>query len=155
VPFPDHLLDQARHLATIDRKRPRQASLRRAVSTAYYALFHLLTIAAAANWKQPRLRAALARAFDHRRMSTACVRTRGDQFPNVSPTSGTHLRRIARTFVELQQLRHLADYDNSRSWTRIEVLSYIEMASLAFVSWKAIENETIAENFLLQLLIQR
>jgi len=39
--FPNDLLEQAKHLAIREKKRPRQASLRRAVSTAYYALFHL------------------------------------------------------------------------------------------------------------------
>ena len=38
----DDLLAQARHLATRERRRPKQASLRRAVSAAYYALFHYL-----------------------------------------------------------------------------------------------------------------
>jgi len=33
------LLDQAEHLAQLDQRRPKQASLRRAVSSAYYALF--------------------------------------------------------------------------------------------------------------------
>ena len=36
------LLAQAKHLAGRERGRPRQASLRRAASAAYYALFHLL-----------------------------------------------------------------------------------------------------------------
>jgi hypothetical protein len=37
------LLEQARHLAKRERRRPKQASLRRAISTAYYyALIHLL-----------------------------------------------------------------------------------------------------------------
>jgi hypothetical protein len=36
------LLQQANHLATYEGANPSQASLRRAVSTAYYALFHLL-----------------------------------------------------------------------------------------------------------------
>ena len=40
--LPEHLLEQARHLAKRERTRPRQASLRRALSTAYYALFHFL-----------------------------------------------------------------------------------------------------------------
>lgn len=38
----NELLRQARHLATKEPRRPLQASLRRAVSAAYYALFHLL-----------------------------------------------------------------------------------------------------------------
>ena len=36
------LLAQARHLATREPKRPKQASLRRSVSASYYAVFHLL-----------------------------------------------------------------------------------------------------------------
>jgi uncharacterized protein (UPF0332 family) len=40
--FADDLLEQAYHLANRDRENPKQASLRRAVSTAYYALYHLL-----------------------------------------------------------------------------------------------------------------
>ena len=36
-------LAQARHLVTKEPQRPKQASLRRAVSSAYYAQFHLLT----------------------------------------------------------------------------------------------------------------
>ena len=36
------LLRQARQLATRERRRPLQASLRRGVSASYYALFHLL-----------------------------------------------------------------------------------------------------------------
>ena len=38
----DELLKQARELTTLDARRPRQANLRRAISSAYYALFHLL-----------------------------------------------------------------------------------------------------------------
>jgi len=34
MPYPAHLLEQAKHLANRERRRPRQASLRRAVSTA-------------------------------------------------------------------------------------------------------------------------
>jgi hypothetical protein len=37
------LLEQAGNLARLDPTRPKQVNLRRAVSSAYYALFHLLT----------------------------------------------------------------------------------------------------------------
>src|SRR5260370_10190 len=50
--FADDLLEQARHLANRERKKPRLASLRRAVSTAYYALFHLRISEATLNWKR-------------------------------------------------------------------------------------------------------
>jgi uncharacterized protein (UPF0332 family) len=153
MPFADDLLEQAQFLAKRDKKRPRQASLRRALSTAYYALFHLLTTAAVASWKTPRQRAALARHFTHARMNDACAKTRGRKFPNPNHASVRHLRAIANAFVELQQYRHAADYDNSKKWTRTEVLTHLELAAEAFESWNAIAKEPIAEDFLLQLLI--
>jgi len=45
-----------------------QASLRRSVSTAYYALFHLLIQDASANWSRLDTRDYLARAFEHKTM---------------------------------------------------------------------------------------
>ncbi len=36
------LLEQAERLAMLEIKKPKQASLRRAISAAYYAMFHLL-----------------------------------------------------------------------------------------------------------------
>lgn len=48
--FGEDLLKQADHLATYEGVKPTQAALRRAVSTAYYALFHLLTEDASQRW---------------------------------------------------------------------------------------------------------
>ena len=43
LPNPEHLFDQADELATPPATgAPRQSSLRRAISTAYYALFHAI-----------------------------------------------------------------------------------------------------------------
>jgi hypothetical protein len=51
-----NLLQQAEHLAQLDPTRPTQANLRRAVSSAYYALFHLLASeTSAVNAVQPGL----------------------------------------------------------------------------------------------------
>jgi uncharacterized protein (UPF0332 family) len=54
--FADDLLKQAYHLANRESGEPKQASLRRAVSTAYYALFHLLIDEAVGNWVVARRR---------------------------------------------------------------------------------------------------
>ena len=40
--LPADLLEQAEHLAGREATRPKQASLRRAISAAYYSVFHLL-----------------------------------------------------------------------------------------------------------------
>lgn len=74
---------QPRSIATKEVSRPKQAGLRRRVSAAYDALFHLLVDAAAhrlvsAADRQP-LRNGLARAFDHGTMKRVAR-----PFPNVS-----------------------------------------------------------------------
>jgi uncharacterized protein (UPF0332 family) len=48
--FAHDLLEQAEHLVNRDGATPKQASPRRAVSTAYYALFHLLIDEAVNHW---------------------------------------------------------------------------------------------------------
>jgi hypothetical protein len=68
------LLEQAEHLARREKLRPKQASLRRAISSAYYALFHLLVDAATrfiATGSRDGLRRQLARNFDNAAMKSA------------------------------------------------------------------------------------
>jgi hypothetical protein len=47
MPYHEDLIEHALFLATLNPGQPKQADLRRAVSAAYYALFHLLTTEAA------------------------------------------------------------------------------------------------------------
>jgi uncharacterized protein (UPF0332 family) len=112
VALPDDLLEQALHLAKRDRKRPKQANLRRAVSTAYYALFHLLVSEGVSYWKIERQRSAFARSFEHRKMKGVC---KNSSYPNAD------LQAVLDAFVELQQARHSADYDYAKAFTRVEV----------------------------------
>lgn len=58
------LLDQAKQLAQLDLRRPKQANLRRAVSSACYGLFHLLTSEASALYAaEPELAARINRTL--------------------------------------------------------------------------------------------
>ena len=62
------LLEQAEQLAQLDPRRPKQANLRRAVSSAYYALFHLLTSEASALYAgEPGLASRINRTHNHGR----------------------------------------------------------------------------------------
>jgi uncharacterized protein (UPF0332 family) len=146
VAFADDLLEQSHHLARRERNRPKQASLRRAVSTAYYSLFHLLIGDAVLCWKLPSQRPALARAYDHSRMKGACMRC---------ASADADLKTVANAFVELQQLRHRADYDNGKTWARIEAISEIDQAGAAFESWQRVREKKIAQDFLLSMLVDR
>lgn len=162
MPYPADLLEQAKHLANREKKRPRQASLRRAVSTAYYALFHLLIHEATLNWKRAGQRALLARFFEHGKMKNACEKQRGDcaKYFHASPPPApgpdldfmNNLYRVANTFFQSQQQRHSADYDNSKVWTRTEVLTLIQLVEEAFDSWKQVRKHDDAQAFLVSLL---
>ena len=155
--YPDDLLEQARHLANRERTRPRQASLRRAVSSAYYALFHLLIDEAVFKWKIADQRPQLARIFEHARMKAASDRVlNGRLFPftGQDPAMVAHLKRIATTFIKLYEYRQIADYDTDTQWSRTEVRGLIDAAGEAFRSMKEIRGEEIANDYLLSLFLK-
>ena len=137
MPYSEDLLEQARRLAKREKKKPRQASLRRAVSTAYYALFHLLIHEATLNWRRVDQRALLARFFEHGKMKNAAKKQTDDlnAFFKTNPRAGheldtaKHLHRVAATI-----------------WTRREVVSLIERVDAAFKSWHAIREEPAAQS---------
>ncbi len=138
--YADDLLEQAQHLARREPKRPKQASLRRAVEQRY----------------------ALARAFDDGRMRTASERKLREvnellktSHPPASESAAyTHLRKIAATFLQLQQQRHTADYDGSKQWSRTEALTQVGAAAAAFDSWNKIRDEVAAQDYLISLLVK-
>ena len=155
--FHNELLQQAIQLAHKEPKNPKQASLRRAVSTAYYALFHLLVSEAVANWNRHNLRPSLGRAFDHAPMKGASNRVLNtDTFPfaGEEPVVVTKLRIVAKAFVQLQDKRLTADYDNTTFWTRIEALTQVKSAEQAFAEWKLIRKEQIAQAYLVSFLVK-
>jgi hypothetical protein len=125
----------AQHLALLEPENPRQASLRRAVSTAYYALFHLLISEATLNWSRVELRSTLGRVFEHGNMKSASEAKRSEinlefkKKPVSKPQSAisAHLRRVVDTFIQAQRKRNDADYDTSIDWTRTDVLAQIAL----------------------------
>jgi uncharacterized protein (UPF0332 family) len=155
--FHDDLLKQAFQLLHKERKNPKQASLRRALSTAYYALFHLLISESVANWNRPDLRASLGRAFDHRPMKAASNRildSRSFPFSGEDPLVVANLRTVADKFARLQEKRHVADYDNTILWTRDDALFQVQSAERAFTLWRSIRTERIAQGYLVSLLVK-
>jgi hypothetical protein len=157
------LLEQAEHLARRELKRPRQASLRRAVSSAYYALFHLLVAEGARRFApaQPAvLRLQFRRAFVHSDMRQVCERVIKRPLPTpldalfVSSLE-PELIAVARAFVALQEARHAADYDLTRSFDRTYALLMVQVARSAFANWQAVRSGLNATVFLAALLLSR
>jgi hypothetical protein len=156
----DDLLNQAHLLADRSPAFPIQADLRRAVSTAYYALFHLLIadsielIAPAAPIKLP---AKIGRAFAHAEMKQVCraiANTRTTPaFSDLLPAGfSMDLQFIANTFVELQSNRHSADYDLAVVYNYADTLDLILLARRAFATWRSIRASDEANVFLSALL---
>jgi len=144
------LLSQARTLVTKESTRPKQASLRRAVSTAYYALFHLLTEDAAKTMFGGRdavdLRFVVRRAFEHGTMKKAAKGFRAgnlaEPWKHLLDAPSSELKRVANAFFELQEARHQADYDVGHSLTRAEAVALVDQAEIATASWKALRRSS-------------
>jgi uncharacterized protein (UPF0332 family) len=151
----DDLLVQAEHLANWEDGEPTQAALRRAVSTAYYAIFHLLIDEAVGKWIIVRQRSILARIFDHGKMKKVCEE-HFHQFPSAGrPMDGALLAQVAQFFGTLQEKRLTADYDNSFEWNRTNAMGQVNLAFAAFDAWRKISETAAAQDFLLMLFLTK
>lgn len=122
----DDLLSVADDLVSTTSRKPRQTNLRRAVSTAYYAMFHCLARCCAdtligsrsADRSRPAWR-QVYRALEHGFAKNSCKnQTIMKKFPK-------DIEDFANTFVSLQRKRHSADYDPFSQFTKLEVKSDI------------------------------
>lgn len=163
--LPEDLLEQARFLSQREagRGRPKQASLRRAVSTAYYAVFHLLSADAAAQAcpaSPAGLRERVQRSLTHEEMKKAANAFQANNLPAhvaqlvVRPTAAA-LITVARSFVRLQEERHKADYDLTDQFDRTRVQGLVREAEQAFNDWNAIRNTDDARVFLASMMFWR
>lgn len=158
------LLKLARRLGALEKSKPRQSSLRRAVSTAYYSVFHLL-IQESAQQMAPatpaNLREQVTRAFDHSTMRQVCVAFSGtSQIPKsiqglLNEPIEPELKSLAKLFVDLQTQRHDADYNVNAKFTRLEVLALIRRARRTVGDWKNGEKSGNRKVFLTALLLNR
>jgi hypothetical protein len=120
---PDHLFDQADRLITPSPAGPpRQVDLRRAISAAYYGIFHAVLIAAADQYVGVTKRTTgqytlVYRSVAHRWLRDLCDDVRKAKLPakytRYAPPSGfgANLKAFASAAVDLQEKRHSADYD--------------------------------------------
>lgn len=155
---PRHLLEQAERLASEGKGRPRQSDLRRAVSTAYYAIFHLLTQECSRRITTvAELRPLIARTLNHSEMKKVAAAFANNQLSEdvrsalTTITISTDLQLVARTFAKRQESRHTADYD-SRSdsdFSRQDALAEVRRAREAFAVWERIRNDEEVEIFLI------
>ena len=137
---PNDLVLQANQLAGRGKSAPpSSADLRRAVSNAYYALYHCIT-------RQVTLyilpqassttRYEFVRHFKHEGIRQVCtwLTQPPGQIPKHATDCAAVMRAcpdlvvIANTFTDLQQARHDADYNHAADFTKEEVLGLIDLA---------------------------
>ena len=128
---PNELLDTCRKLAPQSADPPpTQADLRRAISTAYYAVFHTLAASNAeliAGQPQSSM-SAYAWERVYRRLDHGRAQNNLRAVLNLLSPSGEF---FASTFIELQDLRQEADYDPNFSITRTRTRNIIAQAETA------------------------
>jgi hypothetical protein len=134
-PDPEELLRQAETLA--GNAEPSQADLRRAISAAYYAVFHFCSTAAAdmilgaSARSSPRYN-LVYRSIDHSRFRALPKQVRES---SITPANGFgKIADFAKITANLNEQRNLADYDPSKSYDAAGVRVVISQARLA-IDW--------------------
>jgi hypothetical protein len=145
---PEHLLEQAERL--IQRGSagaPRQVDLRRAVSNAYYGMFHIIMAGAAdafvgrSRRSSPQYSLAY-RSIDHRSLRQICDNVRRpmlrDRLKPYGPPQGfgQDMIALAELLLDLQQKRYAADYDPAIRLSASEARQSIGMARDALIYWR-------------------
>ena len=130
---PLDLIEAARDLTESGRGRPTQARLRRAVSTAYYAMFHCLA-GCVANLIIGRVRKPAwhqtYRALEHGKARNAC------EDKGAMAAFPQEVCNFADTFVALQRARQQADYALDGRYDKPDVLAAIDRAERSIVRFE-------------------
>lgn len=140
-----------------------EVDLRRAVSAAYYGLFHALTLAGSSVFAKggDNLRFQTTRAFSHtavRKVCAAYVRsplkpfTVGYEHLNEHQPS-PELIVVARTFELLQEGRYSADYDLLAKIEVEEAERLVELAEAALTALETVQTRPDTIVFLTALLL--
>ena len=163
---PEDMLSHARGLVLRGvsvQAAPSETDARRAVSAAYYALFHPLAAEGAKNSVPPGLsglRERVSRAFDHGQMRRVCdlfARGSWGSAPVVRPLVtlplSPDLVQVAEAFVALQDARHASDYDLSSTLAQRDAVRFVVLASDALEAWARVRGTPNAAVFLTALLL--
>jgi len=120
------------------RGKPRTIALRRAISTAYYAVFHVLgqhtatRLIGGSGWTT--VHASVARWITHTDLAALADAANGRGNAALQRALGAvdpRLADLAQDFIDLQAARHGADYDDYFDVSKAATLSYVDAARRA------------------------
>jgi len=147
VGLADELLEDAHFLADKGITDQRQTLMRRSISTAYYAAFHLFIDDFVEHWEFPDQRARLGRMFGHGKMCTGFTPKDKKNLTTVEQA----LQDVITAFSQLQKDRERADYDSGWRLVDTDVRNAIRLAEDVFANWRRIKDEDIARHHLLSM----
>jgi hypothetical protein len=146
---PARLIRQAHELAGPEQRgQPRNANLRRAVSAAYYALFHHIALATSCHLLPSASETdqyALARCVQHAAVKDVCRWVTAQPPAGLEPSLRSvravpELLDVSVSFPLLLDARERADYDHMASFTKAEVLSHVEAAEDSIVKLDGVKS---------------
>ena len=157
------MLTVARKLLALKGKRLEEEVVRRAVSTTYYALFHLLTEAATGLYVSSGSPAigVLRRTLNHEPMKAVSGMFSKGNYPKVFQDVASRmpvsedLKLVAKAFVDLQIEREKADYEFGIKMERSAATLLIEKAEAAFAAWENVKNSDEARLYLAGFLLYK
>jgi uncharacterized protein (UPF0332 family) len=160
--FADDLIGAARILLRrepLQRGRLSDARIRRAVSTAYYSLFHFLCdeatkrVAGSDNTLATRRR-VLSRVLTHSGIRAAFDKIRGEDVDRsvadfllgiqgaARPATPIFAREMARVFIDAKSKREDADYDRNKTLSEADATILISRIEGAVADWHLANSAT-------------
>ena len=149
----DHLFEQADKLiSSPPAGPPRQVDLRRAISSAYYGLFHSCLVAAADEFVGVTQRATsryalVYRSIDHKTLREICSEAKKQtplgKYVPYFPGGGfdANIQAFSTAAIELQQKRHGADYNPQPRFRTSDAQLAVSTARSAVQRFKAANDE--------------
>jgi hypothetical protein len=149
LPNPEHFFEQAQRLvARSAAGPPRQVDIRRAISSAYYGVFHATLSYVADHFvgsskRTSALYGLVYRSVDHALLRNLCQEVQSRRSTSrvalYAPAGGfsPDIQAFAATALELQLKRNTADYDPLPRYRRLDALFAIRAARGALSRFKS------------------
>ena len=160
---PDHFFEQAEKLAAAPQAgAPRQVDLRRAISSAYYGIFHFVSaeladeVVGSSKRNTPHY-GLVYRSINHQPLKDICndlaKQTPPQRYVPYLPNGGIgpSIQAFATALVELQEKRHRADYNPTARFRTRDALLAVTTGRRAIARFSN-ASKTRRSTFLLMLL---
>jgi uncharacterized protein (UPF0332 family) len=156
----DDLLAEAKRMLAY-ASPPAEVTLRRAISTAYYAVFHLLLHECVRATVQAHAFEYVERSVEHKTIREKCeqwINRKYDKFVQGKLSGGgvePELLTVFDAFMQLHAAREDADYNMTKAANEPDAKSKVALAVTAFQEWNKVRSTDNAKLFLTVVLFEK